>query len=54
MCDGCSLQKNREEWAKYPDMMDLCKMCNSFQEAIRQTIEEVQAMQNKLEKSNDK
>lgn len=40
MCDGCSIAKNRDEWAKYPDMMDLCKMCDAFQESIYQTIEE--------------
>lgn len=49
MCEGCSIAKNRDEWAKYaehvssgiiPDMMDLCKMCDAFQESIYQTIEE--------------
>ena len=42
MCDGCSIQKNKEEWAKYPDMLDLCKLCKSFQDAINHTIEEHQ------------
>lgn len=42
MCDGCSIQTNREAWAKYPDMLDLCKMCKSFQDAINHTIEEHQ------------
>jgi len=40
MCDSCSVQTNREAWAKYPDMLDLCKMCKSFQDAINHTIEE--------------
>ncbi len=42
MCDTCSIQTNKEAWAKYPDMLDLCKMCKSFQEAITNTIEEHQ------------
>lgn len=42
MCDNCSIQTNREAWAKYPDMLDLCKMCKSFQDAINHTIEEHQ------------
>jgi hypothetical protein len=40
MCENCSIQTNREAWAKYPDMLDLCKMCKSFQDAIEHTIEE--------------
>lgn len=40
MCGNCSINTNREAWAKYPDMLDLCKMCESFQSAINQTIEE--------------
>jgi len=41
-CDNCSIQTNKEAWAKYPDMLDLCKMCKSFQDAINHTIEEHQ------------
>lgn len=40
MCGNCSINTNREAWAKYPDMLDLCKMCESFQAAINQTIDE--------------
>ena len=40
MCSDCSINKNREEWAKYPEMLDLCKMCESFQAAINKTIDE--------------
>lgn len=42
MCDSCSVQTNKEAWARYPDMLDLCKMCKSFQDAINHTIEEHQ------------
>lgn len=42
MCDKCSIETNREAWAKYPDMLDLCKMCKSFQAAINNTINEQQ------------
>lgn len=42
MCGNCSIQTNREAWAKYPDMLDLCKMCKSFQAAINKTIDEQQ------------
>ena len=40
MCGKCSINTNREAWAKYPDMLDLCKMCESFQAAINKTIDE--------------
>jgi hypothetical protein len=40
MCDGCSISKNRDAWSQYPDMLDLCKMCHSFQESIYKTIED--------------
>jgi hypothetical protein len=40
MCNNCSLNTNREAWSKYPDMLDLCKMCKSFQAAINNTIDE--------------
>ena len=43
MCSDCSINKNREEWAKYPEMLDLCKMCESFQAAINKTIDEQHA-----------
>jgi NMD protein affecting ribosome stability and mRNA decay len=40
MCDKCSIKTNKEAWAKYPEMLDLCKMCESFQMAINNTIDE--------------
>ena len=40
MCSKCSIETNKAEWAKYPHMMDLCKMCQSFQDAIYKTIED--------------
>jgi hypothetical protein len=40
MCQNCSINTNREAWAKYPDILDLCKMCESFQAAMNKTIEE--------------
>jgi hypothetical protein len=36
----CSNNINKEEWAKYPAILDLCKMCKSFQAAINNTIDE--------------
>lgn len=53
MCNTCSIETNKAAWANYPDMLDLCKMCKSFQLAIQQTIEEAETIQKKLEKSND-
>ena len=46
MCDNCSIEHNREQWSKYPDIMDICKMCTSFQLAINKTISEHQKMLN--------
>jgi hypothetical protein len=54
MCDGCSIQKNRDEWAKYPDMLDLCKLCQSFQKSIEHTIEEAQKMLDKTAQMSKK
>lgn len=39
MCKTCSIETNRAAWASYPDMLDLCKMCKSFQASIEHTIE---------------
>lgn len=47
MCDGCSLDKNKEQWANYPEMMDVCKMCKSFQESIYETIDKHQKILDK-------
>lgn len=38
MCEKCSVQLNPEEWSVYPEILDLCKMCKSFQSAINNTI----------------
>ena len=54
MCDTCSIQTNMEAWAKYPDMLDLCKMCKSFQDAINHTIEEHQKVLNMASKIGKK
>ena len=40
MCETCSIQTNKKAWAKYPEILDLCKMCKSFQEALNNTIDE--------------
>jgi hypothetical protein len=37
-CDTCSIRTNKAAWANYPDMLDLCKMCKSFQASIENTI----------------
>ena len=60
MCKTCSIETNRAEWAKYPDMLDLCKMCKSFQASIEHTIASAENVRKKaasigrkLENSND-
>jgi hypothetical protein len=40
MCNNCSIQTNKEAWSKYPEILDLCKMCKSFQAALNNTIDE--------------
>jgi hypothetical protein len=40
MCNNCSIQTNKEAWAKYPEILDLCKICKSFQAALNNTIDE--------------
>lgn len=47
MCKTCSIETNREAWAKYPDILDLCKMCKSFQASIEYTIEEAEKIRKK-------
>jgi hypothetical protein len=47
MCKTCSIETNKAAWAKYPDMLDLCKMCKSFQRSIEHTIEAHQKVLNK-------
>jgi hypothetical protein len=50
MCDSCSLEINKAQWANYPDMLDACKMCKSFQSAIYKTIEDYQKILNETRK----
>jgi hypothetical protein len=50
MCNTCSIETNRAAWANYPEMLDLCKMCESFQLAIQKTIEEAESIQKRLQK----
>lgn len=47
MCKTCSIETNRAAWAKYPDMLDLCKMCKSFQQSIEHTIESADKVRKK-------
>ena len=54
MCKTCSIETNRAAWANYPDMLDLCKMCKSFQDAINHTIEEHQKVLNMASKIGKK
>jgi hypothetical protein len=49
MCKTCSIETNRAAWANYPDMLDLCKMCKSFQKSIEQTIESAEKIRKKAE-----
>jgi len=60
MCKTCSIETNRAAWANYPDMLDLCKMCKSFQASIEHTInsaekvrKKAEAIGKKMEKAND-
>jgi hypothetical protein len=60
MCKTCSIETNRAAWANYPDMLDLCKMCKSFQASINNTIESAERVRKKaesigkkMEKAND-
>jgi len=47
MCKTCSIETNRAAWANYPDMLDLCKMCKSFQASINHTIESAERVRKK-------
>jgi hypothetical protein len=50
MCDTCSLETNRAQWANYPAMLEVCKMCKSFQQAIYNTIDEQQKILDQTKK----
>jgi hypothetical protein len=47
MCKTCSIETNRAAWKNYPDMLDLCKMCKSFQASINHTIESAEKVRKK-------
>ena len=47
MCKTCSIETNRAAWANYPDMLDLCKMCKSFQKSIEHTIDSAERIRKK-------
>jgi hypothetical protein len=47
MCKTCSIETNRAAWANYPDMLDLCKMCKSFQKSIEHTIASAEKIRKK-------
>ena len=47
MCKTCSIETNRAAWANYPDMLDLCKICKSFQASIQHTIESAETVRKK-------
>ena len=47
MCKTCSIETNRAAWANYPDMLDLCKMCKSFQSSINHTIASAETVRKK-------
>ena len=48
-CKTCSIETNKAAWANYPDMLDLCKMCKSFQASIEQTIASAERVRKKAE-----
>jgi hypothetical protein len=48
-CSTCSIEINRAAWANYPDMLDLCKMCKSFQLSIDKTIASAERVRKKAE-----
>jgi hypothetical protein len=49
MCKTCSIETNKAAWANYPDMLDLCKMCKSFQTSIEKTIASAEKVRKKAE-----
>jgi hypothetical protein len=48
-CKTCSIETNKAAWANYPEMLDLCKMCKSFQASIEQTIASAERVRKKAE-----
>lgn len=54
MCKTCSLETNKAAWANYPDMLDLCKMCKSFQKFIEHTIASAERIREKAAKIGKK
>jgi hypothetical protein len=53
-CSTCSIETNRAAWANYPDMLDLCKMCKSFQASIDHTIASAERVRKKAESIGSK
>jgi hypothetical protein len=49
MCKTCSIEINKAAWANYPDMLDLCKMCKSFQKSIEHTVASADKVRKKAE-----
>jgi hypothetical protein len=54
MCNTCSIETNRAAWENYPDMLDLCKMCKSFQASIEQTIESAEKVRKKAKQISNR
>ena len=50
MCDRCDIYTNKAQWEQYPHMLEICKTCQSFQDAIYRTIDEHKAKINKMNK----
>jgi hypothetical protein len=53
-CKTCSIETNKAAWANYPEMLDLCKMCKSFQASIEQTINSAEKVRKKAEAIGNK
>lgn len=54
MCATCDIATNLAQWEKYPEMMDMCKMCQGFQDAINEAIDKQKKLMKRLEKVIDK
>jgi hypothetical protein len=48
MCNQCTVENNKAQWAKYPDMMEICKLCESFQNALYEAIEKQQSILDRM------
>jgi hypothetical protein len=54
MCKTCDVATNKAMWENYPEMMDMCKMCQGFQDAINEAIDKQKKLMKRLEKVIDK